>query len=135
MHVVVGVQVVDSLANIPEITSDKGFAELSIAEFDFLVQWTPWCELEDHVGRVFIFFVVVVEEFNDVGMVEFMMDVDFLLGVFIVDLSKITEYHFDGNNLSVFSVASQFDLSVGPESYYLNLPNFVLQKLVALVFH
>lgn len=78
-----------SFANIFEIATDELFAELSIAKLDFFVEGASWGILKDHIGGIFIFFIVVVEKFDDVGVVEFMVHVNFFLGVFVEDLRYI----------------------------------------------
>ncbi len=44
-------------------------------------------------------------------------------------------YKFDGYNLAVLGVSGDFDLSVTAESDYVCFADFVLDELVALVFH
>lgn len=69
MHIVILMQVLNSFADISEILADELFTEMSVAEFDFLVETSTWGVLEDHVGGIFLFLVVVVEQFDDTGMV------------------------------------------------------------------
>lgn len=90
MHEVVAVQVVHCLANVPEILSDQGFAELPVTELDLVVQRSTRSVLEDHVSGVFVLFVVVVEQLYNVGVVQFMMHVNLLLGIFAVNLSSLS---------------------------------------------
>ena len=69
MHVVILVKIVDSFTNVFEVPFDKAFAELAVAEFDLLVERTSGGVLQDHVGGVFLLLVVVVYQFDDVGVV------------------------------------------------------------------
>ena len=87
-------QVLNSRTDISEVPPNKSFAKLTVAKFDFFVERSPRSILEDHVSYVSLFFVVVILEFDDVGMVEFVMNVDLLLGVFVVYLRKSVDTIF-----------------------------------------
>ncbi len=86
MHVIVFMQIFYCLANIFEIWLHQSFRQLSIVEFDFVVQCPIWGVLKDHVGDIFLFLVVVIEQLDDVGMVKFVVHIDFFLGIFIFNL-------------------------------------------------
>ena len=81
-------QVCDSFADISEIPPDEIFTKLPIAKFYFLVKGSTRSVLQNHVGDIFILLVVVVEKFDDVGVVKFMVDIDLFFGVFVVDLDE-----------------------------------------------
>lgn len=88
MHIIFRMQVCYSFADISEIPPNETFAELPIAKFDFLVKGSAGSILQNHIGDIFILLIVVVEKFDDVGMVKFMVDVDLFFGIFVVDLDK-----------------------------------------------
>lgn len=88
MHKVFRMQVCDSFADISEIPPDEIFTELPIAEFYFLVKGSTGSVLQNHVGDIFILLIVVVEKFDDVGVVKFMVNIDLFFGVFVVDLDE-----------------------------------------------
>lgn len=76
----------DGLADVSEVSFDELLAELSVAELDLLVEAASRGVFEHHVGGVLLLLVVVVEQLDDVGVVELVVDVDLLLGVLVVDL-------------------------------------------------
>lgn len=77
------------MADVSEVASNEGLAELSISELDFVVERPSRSIFQHHVSGVFFFLVVVVQEFDDVGMIQFVVNVDFFLGIFIVDLPRM----------------------------------------------
>jgi hypothetical protein len=81
------VQILDSLTNVFEILANELLGELAKTELDFLVESAVVCILEDHVSDVFLLFVIIIEQLDDVGMVQFMVDVDFLFCVFAMNLN------------------------------------------------
>lgn len=62
------------------------FAKLAVAKLDLFVEAPTRCILEYHVGGVFFLLVVVVDELDDVWMVQFVVDVNLLLCILVVDL-------------------------------------------------
>lgn len=94
VHVIISMQVLNSWADVSEVPANESFAELTVAEFDFFVERSPRSILENHVSYVSLFFVVVILELDDVGMVEFVMHVDLFLGVFVVYLHKSVDTIF-----------------------------------------
>ena len=89
MHEMVLMEIFDSLADISEVALHKLLVELSVPVFDLLVEAASRGELQYHIGGVLVFLVVVIDEFDDVGVVELVMHVDLLFGVLVVDLSII----------------------------------------------
>ena len=83
MHVVIIMKVFDGLTDVSEIVPDEFFGKLSQSKLDFITESAMLCVLQNHVGDVFILIVVVVEQSDNIGVVELVMDVDFLFGVFI----------------------------------------------------
>ena len=79
-------EILDGLANVFEILANQLLRELCNSEFYFFIECAIFGILEDHVGDVFVFFIIVVEELDDVGMVKFVVDIDFLFSIFAVNL-------------------------------------------------
>ena len=86
MHEVILMQVLDGLANASEVALDQLFIELSVAKLDLLVETASGGVLQDHIGDVLFFLVVVIDELDDVGVDELVMHIDLLLRVLVVDL-------------------------------------------------
>lgn len=87
MHKVVSVKIPDCFADVPEVAADQLFAELSVAKLDLFVEGAPRSVFEHHVGGVLVLLIVVVEQLDDIGVVELMVHVYFLLRVLVEDLS------------------------------------------------
>jgi hypothetical protein len=87
VHEIVLMQVVYSFADVAEVPFDQLLAELAIAELYFLVQRPPRGKLKHHEGHILFLLVVVIQQFYDVWVVELVVDVDFFLGVFVIDLN------------------------------------------------
>jgi hypothetical protein len=82
-----GRRVPDCVADVAEVALDKLLTKLSVAELDLLVEAAGGGVLEDHIGGVLLLLVVVVEQLDDVGVVQFMVHVDLLLRILVVDLT------------------------------------------------
>lgn len=83
-------KVLDSFANIPKVLFDFFLWEMTIPKSDFVIEASGFGILEDHIGGIFFLFVVVVNEFDDTGMIQFMVNIDFLFCIPAMNLS----YHF-----------------------------------------
>lgn len=105
VHIVVGVEVVHCRANVPKITTDKVFAQLAETELYFFIESALRGILEDHVCCIFVFFVVIVDQLDDVGVVKLMMYFYLILGVFVVD-------EFNCHHISCLGVACEAHLSI-----------------------
>lgn len=75
------------VADVSEVTLYELLAELSVAKLDLLVETASRGVFKHHIGCVLFLLVVVIEQFDDVGVVEFVVHVDLLLGVLVVDLN------------------------------------------------
>ena len=79
------------------------FIKLSIAKLDLFVETTPGGILKYHIGDILLLLIVVIDEFDDVRMDKFMMHIDLLLRIFVVDLTKEGSTIFMAT-MSLFSV-------------------------------
>ena len=86
MHVLEGVKILYSLADISEVSLYFGFGELPVPKFDLVVQTATLSELQHHIRHVLIFLVVVVYKLDDIWVVQLVMHVDFLLRIAAVNL-------------------------------------------------
>lgn len=99
MHVLERMKVLHSLANISKVSFYFRLGQLTITKLNLIVETSTFSELQDHVGHVFILFIVVIDEFDDVGVVEFVMDIDFLFGIPSMDL------HDDGVTILMATIS------------------------------
>lgn len=88
MHEIILMEVLDSLTDASEIPLDELLIELSIAKLDLLVETATGGIFQYHVGDILLFLIVVIDEFDDVGMDELMMHIDLFLRVLVVDLIR-----------------------------------------------
>lgn len=86
MHEVILMQVLNRLTNALKIPLDQLLIQLSVAKLDLFVETAPGGVLQYHIGDILLFLVVVIDELYDIGVDEFMMHIDLLLCVLVVDL-------------------------------------------------
>lgn len=103
MHEVVLMKIFDGFADVPEVSPDQLLIELSVAILYLLIQAASRGKLEHHVRGILLLLVVVVDQLDNVGVVELVVHVYFLFGVFVVDLSIIISTIFIATT-SLFSV-------------------------------
>ena len=128
-------QVLHCFADLPEVSFDFVLWQMTVAKFDFVVETAILSEFQNHVGCVFLFFVVVVEELDDVGMIQLMMDVDFFFGVSTMDLWYRSLYHFDGHNFIWVCILGKLDLPIGSETHDAHFIIGSFDELIALILH
>ena len=88
MHILEGMEVIDSSANISKITLNLRFGELPKSKLNLLVQAAFFSILQYHISDVLFFFVVVVEQLDNIWVVELMMDIYFFFGIPTMNLNR-----------------------------------------------
>ena len=128
MHVMVGVEILHSRANVSKVAPGYCLIELSVSELNFLVESATKRVLKHHVRCVFIFLIVIIDQFDDVWMVKLVMHLDLILSVLVIN--QLNRHHF-----SVFSVTCQPHLTIRPKPNHLYPSDFVLEEFIGLVLH
>jgi len=62
-------QILDGLAHVLKVLQYSLLWQQTIPELDFFIQRSSFCELQNHVGDIFLFFVIVVDKFDYIRMV------------------------------------------------------------------
>lgn len=61
MHVLEGMQILNSSTDISKVTLDLIFGEVTKTELDFFVKGASLRELEHHIGHILLLFIIIVE--------------------------------------------------------------------------
>ena len=122
MHVIVIVNVLYSLAYILEVALYHLFRQLTKAKLDLITQSAKLCVFQNHISHILILVIVVVQEPYNIWMVELMMNVDLLFGVFI-DLYYLKLTIFIATTYFVSVFLANLTFPYDPSPAILTLPS------------
>lgn len=102
VHYTVYVQCSHGLAHLPEYLPDHFFAH--IAALYFLKESPPIGIFQYHIRYMLLLFIIEVEQFDNIRVVEPFMKCDLILRIFVIDLNK----HFFTSFIATRSFVSLF---------------------------
>ena len=87
VHIFKRVQILHCFANVPKISFDFIFWELTETKFNFVMQSPSLCVLQNHIGHIFLLLIIVVKEANYFRVVKLMVHINLVFRISPMDLS------------------------------------------------